>query len=275
MKTRFASAVVTILLLAACSSTEEAGTPKTTEEPAQEATTSAPAEEVTAEADDMAACKIVVGNMEEGDALKDIPGLLADFPETMDDESGQPYLRINDTLSRAMLLASPETRTAIESVRKPFKDVADVFSGGGGELNLDTSKMAQRITELMEICVNEGYQIDASAVESAPEDVAPIPDEGEAALAAAEDYLDLMAFSKKGLMDQLTSEYGGQFPDDAAKYAVENVGADWKEQALRSAQDYMAMMPMSKKALHDQLTSEYGGQFTKKQADYAIDNLDD
>ncbi|GAB3945431.1 hypothetical protein GCM10028828_15860 [Corynebacterium tapiri] len=89
----------------------------------------------------------------------------------------------------------------------------------------------------------------------------------------AKSYIKLMNFSKAELMDQLTSEYGGQYPVDAAQYAVDNVGADWKEEALEAAKSYQELMGMSDAALYDQLTSEYGNQFTAEEAQYAIDNL--
>ncbi len=33
-------------------------------------------------------------------------------------------------------------------------------------------------------------------------------------------YLEFMPFSKQGLIDQLSSEYGDNFPEDVAKFAV-------------------------------------------------------
>ncbi|MCQ9299542.1 Ltp family lipoprotein [Staphylococcus hyicus] len=35
--------------------------------------------------------------------------------------------------------------------------------------------------------------------------------------------------SKAGIYDQLTSEYGEQFPDEAAQYAIDNLDADYKK----------------------------------------------
>lgn len=100
-----------------------------------------------------------------------------------------------------------------------------------------------------------------------------VPAEWRTALSEAQDYVDLMPFSRAGLLDQLTSEYGGQYPDDAAQYAVDNVVADWNEEALEAAISYRETIGMSNAALHDQLTSEYGSQFTQEEADYALANL--
>lgn len=99
------------------------------------------------------------------------------------------------------------------------------------------------------------------------------PAEHRSALKEAQNYLSFSAFSKQGLYDQLTSEYGGKYPADAAQYAVDNVSVDWNQQALKAAQDYLSFTTFSNQALHDQLTSEYGSKFTKEEADYAIANL--
>ena len=81
--------------------------------------------------------------------------------------------------------------------------------------------------------------------------------------------------SKKAIYNQLTSDYGGQFPADAAQYAINNLtGIDWNANALAQAEYFYTRSGMSKSAIYDQLTSEYGGQFTASEAQYAIDHLD-
>lgn len=95
------------------------------------------------------------------------------------------------------------------------------------------------------------------------------------ALKKAETYSEIMHMSKKAIYDQLTSEYGEQFPADAAQYAIDNIKANWKANALEKAKVYRDEMSMSKSAIYDQLTSEYGEQFTKSEAQYAINHLDD
>lgn len=106
------------------------------------------------------------------------------------------------------------------------------------------------------------------------EDDSDVPREYANALKSAQNYVDIMAFSEAKLYEQLTSEYGEQYPEDAAKYAIENVEVDYNEEALQSAKNYQETMPMSDDGLYDQLTSEYGELFTAEQAQYAIDNLD-
>lgn len=95
----------------------------------------------------------------------------------------------------------------------------------------------------------------------------------ENALRAAESYLDTMAFSKAGLIDQLSSEYGSGFDKADAKWAVAQLDVDWNEQAVRAGESYLDTMPFSRQGLIDQLSSEYGSQFTKAQATYAVDQM--
>lgn len=100
-----------------------------------------------------------------------------------------------------------------------------------------------------------------------------VPKEYKTALKSANSYSKTMHMSKQGIYDQLTSEYGGQFPAEAAQYAIDNLEADYNENALLQAQSYSKSMHMSKQGIYEQLISEYGGQFTEEEAKYAIDHL--
>ena len=101
-----------------------------------------------------------------------------------------------------------------------------------------------------------------------------IPKEYRNALIKAEQYSLLMHMSKQGLYEQLTSEYGENFTEEAAQYAIDHVDADWNANALQKAKEYSDSMHMSKQGLFEQLTSEYGEQFTDEEAQYAIDHVD-
>ena len=83
-----------------------------------------------------------------------------------------------------------------------------------------------------------------------------------------------MHMSKRGIYDQLTSEYGERFSKEAAQYAVDNVDTDWNANALEKAKLYQDSMSMSPAAIRDQLTSEYGEQFTAEEAAYAVAHLE-
>jgi len=132
------------------------------------------------------------------------------------------------------------------------------------------SEVAEKETSVDSEEVLENEVVDKEEVE---EQVAKIPREYSAALNKAKTYAGLMHMSKASLYDQLTSEYGEHFPEDAARYAIDNVDANWKENALSKAYTYSDDMHMSKASVYDQLTSEYGEKFTAEEAQYAIDNV--
>ena len=74
-------------------------------------------------------------------------------------------------------------------------------------------------------------------------------------------------FSKESLKGQL--EYEG-YDANQIQYALDNCGADWKEQALMSAKSYLGSnMGFSKLGLTEQLEYE---EFTSDEVQYAIDN---
>lgn len=102
-----------------------------------------------------------------------------------------------------------------------------------------------------------------------------VPAEYTSALKKAESYANMMHMSKKGVYDQLTSEYGEKFSKKAAQYAIDHVDSDWKKNALEKAKSYQKDMSMSPAAIKDQLTSEYGEKFTESEAAYAVKHLND
>ena len=81
-------------------------------------------------------------------------------------------------------------------------------------------------------------------------------------------YLDFMAFSRKGLIEQL--EYEG-FSHDEAVYGVDKCGADWNAQAAQKAADYLDFTSFSRDGLIEQL--EYEG-FTHSEAVYGVDAVE-
>ena len=146
-----------------------------------------------------------------------------------------------------------------------------VLAIGGEDEGDSTTTDGGTVETVQETTQNQDSQEAVVSTEETKEDV---PTEYKSALRKAKTYSDMMHMSKAGIYDQLTSEYGGQFTEEAAQYAIDNVEADWKENALKSAQTYQETMAMSPNAIYDQLISEYGGQFTAEEAQYAIDNLE-
>ena len=100
-----------------------------------------------------------------------------------------------------------------------------------------------------------------------------VPFEYEQALKSAQNYVDTLHFSRQGLKQQLTSEYGSGFSEEAAEYALEHVDVDYKEEAVEAAESYLDTMSFSREGLKQQLTSEYGSGFTEEEAEYALDQV--
>ena len=107
-----------------------------------------------------------------------------------------------------------------------------------------------------------------------PSEIDSIPKEYKSALKKAESYSDIMNMSKAAIYAQLVSEYGEQFSEEAAQYAIDNLVANWNANALAKAEDYANTMQMSKDRIYDQLISEYGEKFTPEEAQYAVDNVE-
>lgn len=86
------------------------------------------------------------------------------------------------------------------------------------------------------------------------------------AVSKAKEYLDIMAFSHDGLVDQL--EFEG-FSTADATYGADHCGADWNAQALAKAKSYLDIKAFSYSGLIDQLEFD---QYTTAQATYGADN---
>ena len=122
--------------------------------------------------------------------------------------------------------------------------------------------------------ISNSEQQKSANVDAPKQEESKIPKEYESALSKAASYANTMHMSKKGVYQQLISEYGEKFTPEAAQYAIDNVEADWNANALIKAKNYQDTMKMSPAAIRDQLVSEYGEKFTTTEADYAIQNLD-
>jgi hypothetical protein len=104
----------------------------------------------------------------------------------------------------------------------------------------------------------------AEAVE--PEPVEPVETIGQSnARRSAESYIDSMAFSRQGLIDQLKYE---EYSVADATYAVDAITVDWNEQAAKSAENYLSTSAFSRGDLIDQLIYE---GFTEAQANYGVE----
>lgn len=85
---------------------------------------------------------------------------------------------------------------------------------------------------------------------------------------SAESYLEFSGFSRQGLIDQLSSEYGDKFAVADATAAVDSLDVDWKLEAVESAKSYLELQGFSCQGLIEQLSSEFGDKYTLEEATY-------
>lgn len=88
------------------------------------------------------------------------------------------------------------------------------------------------------------------------------------AVRAAQSYLSISAFSRDGLIQQLSSQAGNGFNVNDATKAVDSLNVDWNQEAIKSAKQYLQMMGFSCSGLIQQLSSRAGAKFTEKQATF-------
>lgn len=84
----------------------------------------------------------------------------------------------------------------------------------------------------------------------------------------ATEFLSMTGFSREGLIEQLSSEYGSGYAVADATAAVDSLDVDWNEQAVRSAQSFLEMTGFSCNGLIEQLSADAGSKFTRAQAEY-------
>lgn len=77
-----------------------------------------------------------------------------------------------------------------------------------------------------------------------------------------------MAFSRAGLIGQLSSSAGDGYSVDDATAAVDSMMVDWDAQAVKAAKTYLDLMGFSCSGLIEQLSSNAGDQYTREQAAY-------
>jgi hypothetical protein len=92
----------------------------------------------------------------------------------------------------------------------------------------------------------------------------------ENAIASANQYLDTSAFSRTGLIQQLSSKYGEGFAKSDAIFAVNHIDVNWNQQAAAAANQYLDTSAFSRAGLIQQLSSKYGEGFTHAQAVYGV-----
>ena len=183
---------------------------------------------------------------------------------------------ITTVATTAATTVATTTATTIDYTAGMDLSTVNAFYSAMSYLNM-TSFSREGLINQLSSSYGEGYTMQQAidAVDALEE--YGLVDWNDEAVRSAENYLNMMAFSRQGLINQLSSQYGEGFTNEQAVYAVDylenNDLVDWNEQAVRSAESYLDMMAFSRQGLIDQLSSQYGEQFTVDQATYAADQI--
>jgi hypothetical protein len=156
--------------------------------------------------------------------------------------------------------------------QKPKRKTGRYIAGGAGVLLLGiivgagmTPAAAPETAPSPAAVVKTAAPAPAKAPAAAPAPVAPVVTAGQQnALDKAKSYLDSMAFSRSGLIDQLKYD---KFTAADATWAVDHTNANWNDQATAKAKSYLESMPFSHGGLVDQLV--YDG-FSAAQAEFGV-----
>src|SRR5699024_10995826 len=76
------------------------------------------------------------------------------------------------------------------------------------------------------------------------------------AIGAAQSYLQVSAFSKKGLIQQLSSQAADAYDRSVAVKAVNHLDVNWNKQAVKAAKNYLSFSSFSRQGLIQQLESD-------------------
>lgn len=147
---------------------------------------------------------------------------------------------------------------------------------GPGEQTVPSSNMVAIENASSNTGVVSDAPASANQVTSAPEEPESTPSVGlfgpqANAARSARQYLDMTGFSRRGLIEQLSSDVGNGYNVADAMAAVDSLTVNWNEQAARSAKQYLEMTGFSCSGLIEQLSSDAGSKYTKAQARYGAE----
>ena len=93
----------------------------------------------------------------------------------------------------------------------------------------------------------------------------------ENAVRSAKHYLSLEGFSRRGLIQQLSSSLGSGYSVADATVAVDSLHINWDKEAVRSAKHYLSLEGFSRRGLIQQLS--LGSGYSVAEATVAVDSL--
>lgn len=214
-------------------------------------------------------------------------GVTMNMIECINAETKRQDLRINNAYKTVMDRLSPERKKQLQQAQRAWINYRDAncqfyLDPDGGSLarvNANVCFMNATATRSHELETMSGESalppvVTSSAQSSTPAPSKPVTNNTPPSLSkpqinavrAAQSYLNISAFSRDGLIEQLSSSAGSGFNRHDATIAVDSMNVDWNREAVKSAKQYLQLMGFSCKGLIQQLSSPAGGKFTEKQA---------
>ncbi|WP_246260688.1 Ltp family lipoprotein [Cellulomonas taurus] len=196
-------------------------------------------------------------------------------PTTAVDRETSDTIEVPDVVGMSLADATAAIEAAGLTVGT-IGDAGEVESqapSGGQSVDPKSQVMLTVVDRAAEEAAAAAAQAEADAAAAAAEAAKGTVSQ-QNAYQAAQSYLSFTSFSRAGLIDQLTSEYGDGYPPEDAEFAVARLeaegGVDWNAEAAEAAASYLGFTSFSRQGLLDQLTSEYGDGFTPEQAEYGV-----
>lgn len=214
-------------------------------------------------------------------------GVTSSMIDCLEAESKRQGTRLNKAYKELMDQVSPERKKQLQVAQGAwvtFRDEnCDFYEDpeGGTMATVSAndcfmSATAARAKELETLVANSTAQPAPLAQSTAPAPSKPNTNNAvqgltgpqKNAVRAAQSYLSISAFSRDGLIEQLSSQAGNGFNINDATKAVDSLNVDWNQEAVKSAKQYLQMMGFSCSGLVQQLSSRAGAKFTEKQATF-------
>jgi uncharacterized protein YecT (DUF1311 family) len=216
-------------------------------------------------------------------------GVTINMLECINAETKRQDLRINKVYKIAMDQLSPERKKQLQQAQRAWINYRDAncqfyFDPDGGSLarvSANDCFMSATATRAKELEVISGQSASPAAAAPSGQSTTPAPSQPIAkntppslspqqlnAVRAAQSYLNISAFSRDGLIEQLSSPAGSGFNRNDASIAVDSMNVDWNREAVKSAKQYLQLMGFSCKGLIQQLSAQAGGKFTEQQATF-------
>lgn len=190
--------------------------------------------------------------------------------------SGERTQRPSKARAKAMRPWYRKQRFAVPLVLVALIVVLSALSGGEDGSQVAETSAGSGTVESEPAALEESTPEDEAepdVVEDEPEPEPEMTVTQEQAVQSASSYLDIGGFSRRALINQLTSDAGEGFERADAVFAIRQLRPDWNAEAVESAESYLDLSGFSRRGLINQLTSNAGDGYTQAQAEFAIRQL--